>query len=208
MAAHKVICIARQFGSGGHDIGHAVSEALSIPFYDKELLRAAADKSGILQELFEKADEKPATAGLHPMAPPGPEAKAASFGDYLAYMPNDRMQNFVAQVIREAADKSSCVIIGRCADYILRGRADSFSVFIHMPLEMRIKRVARMHNLDEDAARHLVRKTDRSRANYYNFYTDRDWAAAENYDLVLDAGRLGTEKAVALVSQAAELYCG
>lgn len=206
MAENRVICIARQFGSGGHDIGFALAQKLDIPFYDKELLKQAAAKSGIVQELFEKTDEKPSGSLFQSFTAPEAEAKASSYADYSGYLPNDRMQKAVADVIREVAEKSSCVIIGRCADYVLRGRNKAFSVFIHAPLEKRISRIAHTQNLDEDAARALVRKTDRSRANYYSFYTDREWAAAANYDLVINAGRLGADHSVALIVKAAELF--
>lgn len=208
MADNLVICIARQFGSGGHDVGSALAKEMGIDFYDKELLKQAADKSGILQELFEKADEKPTNSLLYSLsALESTAVKAPSYADYVGYLPNDRMQNVISEVIREAADKGPCVIIGRCADYILRGRPGTFSVFIHAELDMRIQRVAKMHNMDEDAARSLIRKTDRSRANYYSFYTDRDWGSVNNYDLVLDGGRLGAEKSVQLIRQAAALFC-
>ncbi|MDL2293221.1 cytidylate kinase-like family protein [Ruminococcaceae bacterium OttesenSCG-928-D13] len=201
MADNLVICVARQFGSGGHEIGKQLATAMGIAFYDKELLKAAADKSGILEELFEKNDEKPASGLLHtpPMEMAG---KMSSYADYMAYLPNDQMQNALAEVIHDAARESSCVIIGRCADYVLRGLPNMVSVFIHAPTEERIKRIAKKHNLDEDRARSLIRKTDRSRANYYSYYTDRDWGRADNYDLVLDAGRLGTEKAALLLKEA------
>lgn len=205
MAENLVLCVARQFGSGGHEIGLAAAKALGIKFYDKELLKTAADKSGILEELFEKHDEKPASSL---MMSPAPEAgKALSYADYIGYLPNDQMQNVIAEVIREAASAGPCVIIGRCADYVLRGNPNMLSVFIHSELEMRIKRISRLHNLDEDGARSLIRKTDRSRANYYSYYTDRDWGDVDNFHLAIDAGRLGTERSAQLLAQAARLAC-
>lgn len=205
MANHTVICIARQFGSGGHDIGLALARAMDIPFYDKELLRQAAEKSGITQDQFERSDEKPVSGLSYTTAASGTDLKAASYADYIGYQPNDQMQAIIADVIRDAADASPCVIIGRCADYILRGRANVLSVFIHAPMEYRTKRIARSHNVDEDTARSLIRKTDRSRANYYSFYTDREWDSASNYDLVLDAQRLGPEATVQIIQLAASL---
>ena len=205
MSENRIICVARQFGSGGHKIGQQLASHLGIAFYDKELLKAAADKSGILQELFEKNDEKPVGGLLH--TPPLMDiGKAPTYADYLGYLPNDQMQFALAEVIREAADKSSCVIIGRCADYVLRGRNGLLSVFIHASTEKRINRISRLHNLDEDTARSLVRKTDHSRANYYSYYTDRDWGDVANYDLALDAGKLGLEKSVELLANAAALF--
>jgi cytidylate kinase len=205
MAHNTIICIARQFGSGGHNIGLALSQVMGIAFYDKELLRQAAQKSGINQEQFEKSDEKPTSGFTGLLSPIGDDIKAASYADYIGYQPNDQMQNIIADVIRDAAAASSCVIIGRCADYILRGEEKMLSVFVHAPLEYRQKRIAKMHNIDMDTAAQLIRKTDRSRANYYSFYTNRDWDATENYDLSLDAERLTPEGTVKVIRQAAEL---
>lgn len=209
MAENLVICIARQFGSGGREIGHKLASSMEIDYYDKELLQQAAMKSGILQELFEKADEKPTGSLLNSLSTINANAgcKSAGVEDFLSYMPNDRLQNVLSDVIRDAAENSSCVIIGRCADYVLRGRPRVMSVFIHADLELRIKNVSRLHNIDEDAARSLIRKTDRNRANYYSFFTDRNWGLADNYHLTIDAGRLGIEKSARLVNQASELFC-
>ena len=205
MADNMVLCIARQFGSGGRQIGLELADKMGIQFYDKELLKTAAQKSGILQELFEKNDEKP-VRGLLPTVSDFP-GKMPTFSDYVAYLPSDQIQNVVAEVIREAADKGPCVIIGRCADYILRGNKNAISVFIHADIETRINRIARLHNLDEDGARSLVRKTDRARSNYYSFYTDRDWGSSDNYHLAVDAGHLGLEKSVEIIKHAALLFC-
>lgn len=202
MAEKIALCIARQFGSGGREVGFALSKALGIAFYDKELLSKAAQKSGITQELFEKNDERP-VGGLGLWG--GDEGKLQSYGDYMAYLPNDQLQNTIADVIRDVAGQGDCVIIGRCADYILRGRPGTLSVFVHAPLETRIQRIARMHNLDEDKARALIRKTDRNRANYYSYYTDRDWGAVDNFDLAVDAGRLGLDGTVRLLERLVEV---
>lgn len=207
MADNMVLCIARQFGSGGREIGLALAEVLGLRFYDRELLKAAADKSGILQELFEKSDEKPVRSLAAGSVLPGVPAKATSYADYISYMPNDQMQAVIADVIREAASDGPCVIIGRCADYILRGHKNAVSIYIHADLEKRVHRIARLHNLDEDAARALVRKTDRARANYYSYYTDQSWGAGDSYHLAIDAGRLGTQAAVTLLQNAVPLFC-
>lgn len=199
MAENLVICIARQFGSGGRDIGKAIAKKLGVEFYDKELLNAAAQKSGILQELFEKADERPTASMMYTLSALGMGTAVSNLEDFSAYMPDDKIQNIVADVIRDAAEKSPCVIIGRCADYILRGRPKMLSVFIYSPLDIRIQRVARRHNLDEDAARALIRKTDRSRANYYSFYTDREWGDVENFHLAVDSGHFSTEQAADII---------
>ena len=205
MAEHLVVCIGRQFGSGGREVGIALAEQLGISFYDKEILERAAAQSGITAEVLEQNDEKPgwgASSGLS-----GAGQKAATYAEYAAYMPGDRTQGAIEAAIRTAAGQEPCVIMGRCADHILRGRPGTLSVFIHADTEARVRRIQHLHNLDEDSARALVRKTDSSRANYYSYYTARAWGA-ENYMLALDAGKLGKEATVELLSHAVKLWGG
>lgn len=204
MGDHLSVCIAREFGSGGREVGRQIAEKMGLAFYDRELLQEAAKKSGIVEEMFEKADERPTNSLLYSLSMAAAGNQAPTSFSELAYTSNDRLQNYVAQVIREAAERSPCVIIGRCADYILRGNEKTFSLFLHAKLESRIERISRLHKLDEDAARALIRKTDRIRAHYYSFYTDRDWGSASSYDLAIDVGRYGikpTADAVCAVLQ-------
>lgn len=199
MAENLTVCIARQFGSGGREVGQSLAQKLGIAFYDKELIKAAAEKSGMVEEIVEKNDEK-AVSGIF-SAPIAETGKMASFADYMAFTPNDNIQHAVAEVIREAAEKGPCVIIGRCSDYILRGRPKTLSVFVHAPLETRIQRISRLHNLPEDEARQLIRKTDRSRANYYSFYTDRSWGDITNYNICIDTAKFGISGGVDILKQ-------
>ena len=202
MEKHLVICIGRQFGSGGREIGLGLAKKLGIRFYDKEILKKAAEESGIVEELFEKADEKPTNSFLYSLSM-GTHGQAMNFTNYNDYLTNDKLFLFQSNTIRDMAEKDSCVIIGRCADYILRGRKDMLSVFIHAPMELRIQRISRVRNVEEDAARSLIKKTDRQRANYYNFYTNKKWDALQNYDLTLDSSIFSPEQAVELIMQAA-----
>ena len=130
MEKHLVICIGRQFGSGGREIGLGLAKKLGIRFYDKEILKKAAEESGIVEELFEKADEKPTNSFLYSLSM-GTHGQAMNFTNYNDYLTNDKLFLFQSNTIRDMAEKDSCVIIGRCADYILRGRKDMLSVFIH-----------------------------------------------------------------------------
>ena len=200
MDKRLVICIGRQFGSGGREIGQGLAEKLGIPLYDKEILKKAAAESGIVEELFEKADEKPSNSFLYSLSMGTHGQHTVNFTNYNDYLTNDKLFLFQCSTIRELAEKSSCVIIGRCADYILRSREDMLSVFIHAPLELRIQRIARLNNIEEDAARALIKKTDRQRANYYNFYADRDWGAADSYDITLNSGKFGVERSVEVLT--------
>ncbi len=202
---HLVVCISRQLGSGGREIGRTLAETMGIKFLDKELLESAAERSGITQELFEQSDEKPASNMLNMMPSIGGNIKALNYTEYMAHMPNDQMQSIVADVIREAANTEPCIIIGRCADYILRGRPNMLSVFIHADLDYRIRQMSRLLNISEDASRSLVRKTDRNRANYYSYYTDRDWSSANNYHLSINSAFFNTERSAKLIQAAALL---
>ncbi len=204
MVDNPVVCIARQFGSGGREVGLALAKELDIKFYDRELLQVAAEKSGILHELFEKNDEKP-TSGI--TASYSNFSGIPKYVDYTDFLPNDHLQDIIAEVVTEVADQSPCVIIGRCSDYILRGRKHVMSVFLHAPLEERINRVARLDNLEEDAARTLIRKTDRSRANYYNYHTGRTWGDVMNYHLSIDVCRLSVAKTVQMLKEARSMFC-
>lgn len=197
------IAIAREFGSGGHEIGLGLSQALGVDFYDKEILKQAAQESGIMQELFEKADEKPTNSFMYSLAV-GTQVRSGAFSDYSDYLTNDKLFLLQSDAIKKLSEKSSCVIIGRCADYILQGTKGLLKVYIHSPLELRVQRIAKIHNIDEDAARALIKKTDKSRANYYSFYTDTRWGNAANYDLCVDAGKFGVNGAINIIKNACE----
>ena len=189
--AHPVICIGRQFGSGGREIGLAVSQKMGIPFYDKEILKKAAQDSGISQELFERADERPSSSFLYTLS----IGAAPAFASYDDYLTDDKLFVFQSNTIRELAKQGPCVFIGRCADYVLRQQPGMLSVFIHAPLEQRVLRIAKLRNVDEDKAR----------ANYYNYYADGDWGRADRYDLVLNTGKLPVPVAAQLLTDAAGL---
>ena len=199
--AHPVICIGRQFGSGGREIGLAVSQKMGIPFYDKEILKKAAQDSGISQELFERADERPSSSFLYTLS----IGAAPAFASYDDYLTDDKLFVFQSNTIRELAKQGPCVFIGRCADYVLRQQPGMLSVFIHAPLEQRVLRIAKLRNVDEDKARALIRKTDKTRANYYNYYADGDWGRADRYDLALNTGKLPIPVAAQLLADAAGL---
>ncbi len=206
MDKRLVITIAREFGSGGHEIGLGLASALGIAFYDKEILIKAAQKNGIMEELFENADEKPTNSFLYSLSLGATPLRSASFSDYSDYLTNDKLFLMQSEVIRDIADKESCVMIGRCSDYILRGHKGLFTVYIHAPIEIRTQRIARLQNISEDAARSLIKKTDKNRANYYSFYSDCEWGAANNYDLSIDSSRFGVDAAVEMIQNASKHF--
>lgn len=189
---NTIITIGRQFGSGGKEIAEKIGKSLQIPVYDKEMLAVAAKDSGICQELFESHDEKPTNSFLYSLV-----MDTYSMG----YSPNAYMDMpinhkvFLAQfdAIKKLANKGPCVLVGRCADYALDSYDNCLSVFIHANLDARIRRIARMYDLTDAKAKDMILKTDKKRATYYNYYTNKKWGAAESYELCLDSSKLGIE---------------
>ena len=189
---NTIITIGRQFGSGGREIGYMVAEKLGIKLYDKEMLQRAAKDSGICEELFESHDEKPSNSFLYSLV-----MDTYSMG-YSGSTYNDMPINhkiFLAQfdAIKKIADEGPCILVGRCADYALEDYPNLLSVFIHADLDARIKRIAKKYDLADSKAKDLIIKTNKKRASYYNYYTDKRWGDADSYDACLDSSVLGME---------------
>ncbi len=178
---NRVITIGRQFGSGGREIGQLLSESLGIPFYDRDLIEL---------ETLEKHDEKPVNRWFYSI--PSQPNRLTGYGMPIA----DTL--FVAQseIIRELAQKESCIIIGRCADYVLREHPNLISLFIHAPMEERIKRIMRRYSLDDRQAKEFIRRTDKERASYYNYYTEKKWSGMESYHFCIDSSIFGVSGTV------------
>ena len=196
-----IITIGRQFGSGGKEVGIRVAKELGIPFYDKELLQEAAKKSGLCEKIFENFDERPKSLlysiamDSYMFALPG-----AGAGDSL------EQQVYLAtfNTIRHLAEQGPCVIIGRCADYILREHENCLNVFVHADKAARIKRIVGLGHCEEKKAPDFVTKKDKQRANYYNFYSNNRWDDLLNYDLTIDTSRFSVDMAVDLIIDAAK----
>ena len=204
MAKKYIITIGRQFGSGGRYVGRLLAEKLGIPFYDKELLSEAAKKSGICEEILEDHDEKPTRSLLFSLVT-GMQHHMSTGNFYMDMPLNHRI--FLAQfdAIRSLAAEGSCVIVGRCADYVLREDPDAVSVFVKADMPSKIARAVKYYGVEEDKAEERIRKADRQRASYYNYYATATWGDVENYDLVVDTGVLGVEGAVELITKFLEL---
>lgn len=194
-----VVTINRQFGSGGREIGKRIAEKFGILYLDKELLALAAEKSGLSEQVFEKMDEKPEKSYLYTLS-------TAVYGggftvpySYPEVLTNDKVFNLQANTIREEAAKKSCVIIGRCADDVLSDHPCHINFFIHAPFEIRQKRIMNLYNQDIKGAKDLIHKTDKTRASYYNFYTNRRWDDVLNYDLSVDSSVLGYDDTAELL---------
>jgi len=204
MAKKCIITIGRQFGSGGRYVGRLLAEKLGVPFYDKELLSEAAKRSGICEEILEDHDEKPTRSLLFSLVT-GMQHHVGSGNFYMDMPLNHRI--FLAQfdAIRKLAEEGSCVIVGRCADYVLKENPDAVSVFVKADMPSKIARAVKYYGVEEDKAEERIRKADKQRASYYNYYATATWGDVENYDLVVDTGVLGVEGAVELIAKFLEL---
>lgn len=201
MKNSRVITIGRQFGSGGREIARKLSRQLEIPFYDKELLALAADKSGYSEEVLRHVDEK-ATNKLFYTVTHSVSVAGALAGSFDMSM-NDRLFIVLSEVIRQKAAEGPCIIVGRCADYILQDRADVLNFFVHLDMEGRKKRVAEYENIPPEKAESIIAKADKKRAAFYNYYSNRKWGNYRNYHLMIDSG-IGIDKAVDFLSYYAE----
>ncbi|MHB8129792.1 MAG: cytidylate kinase-like family protein [Mobilitalea sp.] len=193
-----VITIARGYGSGGRTIGKMLAEKLDIPFYDRDLLRLASDDSGINQDLFAKADEKIKKSLLFNIANKVYKGELIP-PDSDDFVSNDNLFNYQAKIIKELATTESCIIIGRCADFVLKDYENVIKVFVHAPIEKCIQTLKEMTDKPEKEIEKQISSIDKHRAEYYKYYTGRDWEDAKNYDLCLNSSHLGFEKCVEIV---------
>lgn len=183
---HKIITISREFGSGGRTIGKMTADRLGIPCYDSELIQKIAQESGFAETYVRTMDES---------APTGFMASAFSTR---AFGPTneDYLWDTQRKVILDLAEKSSCVIVGRCADYILRDRADCLTAFIHASMDYRANRIVSVYGERPESPEQRIREKDKRRAAYHRFYTDMKWGDAKNHMIALDSGRIGLERCV------------
>ena len=181
---NRVITISREFGSGGRTIGRKVAEKLGIPCYDAEIIEKIAEESGYSGDYIRKEGEGASDRWL------------SNLFSNRAMGPTNQDTIWVIQsrIIRELAEKGPCVIVGRCADYVLRGQADLLNVFIHADPQKRAERIVREYGEREASPLERIREKDRRRAAYHRFYTDLKWGHAQNYHLCLDSGVLGIDK--------------
>ena len=193
-----VITIGRQLGSGGKLIGERLSEQLGIPCYDKELLLIASQESGLCKNVFEKVDEQSRYSfwggGIF-----------SSRSGYFAENTNNCLGNealfkIQSDVIRMLAEKASCIFVGRCADYILREHPRMLRVFICADIKKRIDTLTATLGIVEKEAQTLIEQTDKKRAEYYNYYSNKTWGSATSYDMCLNASVFGIEETAALIS--------
>ena len=199
-----IISIGRQYGSGGAEIGAKLAKELGISFYDKNILRMNSDESGIKESYFYLADERAGNKLLYKIiSSMTPEKKAPSFGADL--ISADNLFRFQSEVIRKLAEAESCVIIGRCADYVLQGTEGLVRVFLYADMESRMNRIAEKGLCSKEEASKMVKRMDRERREYYRYYTGKEWSSIENYDILLNTEKLGIDGTIQAIKNYIEL---
>lgn len=200
----RIITIARQSGSGGHEIGERLAKKLNIPLHDRNLVEKAVEELKLDKSESGSVDEKVLSdyisnfvtgyQGLFGMDRP---YYMAEYGGTVS----EQMYKTQSQIIRELADQGPCVIVGRCADYVLRKRDDVLSVFICADEDYRIERMMKVRDMNRERAAHTIKTTDKSRSTYYNVYTEKKWDASDNYDMILNVSRLGADAVVEILAK-------
>lgn len=189
---NRIITISREFGSGGRTIGKEVAVKLGIPCYDQELIEKIAVESGFTKEYIAERGEYASHGSWI--------ANAFSDRDFNGHSNQDYLWKVQRKIILELAEKESCVIVGRCADYILEDKADCLSVFIHADMDKRAERIVEQYGESSDAPEKRLKDKDKRRAAYYQFYTERKWGTVQNYHITLNSGVLGMDKCVGIIA--------
>lgn len=183
---NKVITIGRQYGSGGRDIGRLLAQKLEIPFYDNELISRAAKESGFSEESFERAETKATNSLLYSLAMGVNVYGNQDFG-FSGLSLDDRIFLAQSDVIRKVAKEGPCVIVGKCADYVLKDQAETFNIFVRAAMDFRLKRAVEVYGDDSVKVGEKLTKMDKGRANYYKYHVGERWTDLNNYDLVISS---------------------
>ena len=206
MSNNFVITVGRQYGSGGREIAQRVAEILGIKSYGKELIRMAAERSGLHEDTLATVDERATSSLLYTLAMGSASYSGGNSGLGFNMPVNDKLFVVQSEIMKELAEKESCVIIGRCGDYVLRDHPKKISVFIYADMDKRVERIMERHDLTADAAKDIIAKTDKRRVNYYNFYTGRKWGKYEHYDISINSGLLGIERTAQMIADIVKNY--
>lgn len=190
---NRIITISREFGSGGRTIGKLLEEKLSINCYDNQIINRIAQESGFSKEYVNTQSET---------APQSLILANPFFYNYTYSTNQDYMWNIQRKIILELAEKESCIIVGRCADYILKDIADCLTVFIHADMQKRSERIVKLYGESNILPMKRLKEKDKCRSAYYKLYTDLEWGNSRNYQIALDSGILGISKCVDIISQA------
>lgn len=204
MSKKIIITIARQYGSGGREIGEKVAKILGLPLYDRELIADAAAKGNLNEEIIKKADESSANSLLYTLAMGSNVLGTTMHFGYKMPL-NDKLFILQSEAIKEYANEGSCVVIGRCADYVLRDEPNLLRIFIYGDIDHREARVLERHpELKSSQVIDVINKTDKRRSSYYNFYTGNKWGKYDNYDMAINSSTLGIDNAAELIADVAK----
>lgn len=195
----RIITISRQFGSGGRGIGKLLADRLDIPFYDKELIEMASKESGIDERIFKSEGEE--TGRFYQVIGAIGYALGSPAGGIYEYSINDQLYLVQSNIIEKIAEEGPCVIVGRCADYVLEDREDVLNIYLCAGIDERLRRVIDEYHV-EDADENMLHKVDKRRSNYYQYYTDRIWGKAENYDLCINTAKFTPDEIVDMIVKA------
>ena len=202
-----VITIARSYGSGGKTLGKLLADKMGINCYDREIIRMASDSSGINEELFGRVDEKLKKSPLFGIVRSNPyKGNGVIPPESSNFVSDDNLFNYQAQVIKELAEKESCVIIGRCADYVLKDNPNVIRLYLYAPLEDCVKRVMAQNSITEKDTIKKIETIDKYRSDYYKYYTGKEWNDARNYDFCLNTTSMSYEKLIQVVENIISLY--
>lgn len=189
--SNRVITISREFGSGGRTIGKKVAEKLGIPCYDAELIEKIARESGFTSDYVRKEGDGSSEGWISNLLT----------NRSMGLTNQDKIWETQSSIILRLAEEGPCVIVGRCADYVLRDRADCLNVFIHASMEKRAERIVKEYGEREESPEQRIREKDKRRAAYHRFYTDMKWGHAQNYHICLDSGALGIDRCAELIAE-------
>lgn len=190
--SRKIITISREFGSGGRYIGKQLAEKLGISFYDKDIILKTAEETGLSQKFIEQQGEHSPLKNMFAYAFVGRDTTGASMDDYVF--------NAQRKIILKLAEKEDCVIVGRCADVILRDMEGCVNVFIHGERQEKIERIKKLYEKSEEEAVKLIKEMDKKRAINYKYNTDQEWGRAKNYTMCLNSSALGYDKCVEMIA--------
>lgn len=198
--SHKIITISREFGSGGRDIGELVAKKLNVSCYDKELIKEVAKESGYSLDYIEE-NENATSSLLYNIATTGGYGVSVYNQDHMS--PVDQVYIMQSKIIAELANRESCVIVGRCADYILREKEECLHVLIHADMEHKKERAIHSYGVSAKDAEKIIHKRNKARASHYKYYTGLTWGSVQNYHISLNSGLLGISDCVEIIANAA-----
>lgn len=192
---NQIITISREYGSGGREIGQKLSESLGVPFYDKRLIVLASEKSGLHPDIIKNADEQSINTFFYSIPTMG------SGSGFIDLSLQDKVFLSETQVIKDLAKQGPCVIVGRCADYILHDQPNCINIFIHSDLQSKVNRAVNDYAIPRENAADYIKKVDKKRASYYKHYSNNKWGDASNFHLTINSDSIGITNTISLIKK-------